>query len=339
MTNQGTPVDRFMPHWRNVEKACSILRQDREVVHDQECFFDAVEEYDFKIVSEFVKQGVDVNQKGPNGEVALMYALRSQDLRRVILLLGAGADPNAQTGVFGDLFEFENASDRVEALRALVEHGLDVSTELGPNGYCLFAAAIDRKDQGIIDVLEELGVKRPDWPPEEKEILPFELKTIQTRLVRALKKAWTEVKRTRKGETFCIFGLETDSDCMVLTPICNTLEQAEIELGDRLIDHPGEKYFVQGNSALYGAGQEHLADLRQEINNRKVNRSNTKKLLKIFEGALAELDEKNFFGSGKNRNKILLVVEIYDATDSEQKKIDKIVRRLNPKEPCKLYFG
>ena len=271
-----------MPHWRNVKKACAILKQDEEVVHDQECFFDAVEDYDIRIVTEFVKQGVDVNQKGPNGEIALMYAFRAQDLNKVLVLLNAGADPNANSGLLLELFNLEKSLDRIQVLRSLIEHGLDITTELGPNGYNLYAAAIDYEAQEIIDILEEHGAVRPDWPREEKEAPPFDLKTYKLRLIRALKKAWTAVKQERKGETFCIFGLETDSDSMVLTPICNTLERAEIEIGDRLIDNPGEKYFVQGNFALYGAGQEHLEDLQQEINKRKVKSSETKKLLKIF---------------------------------------------------------
>ncbi len=330
------PSDRFMPHWRDVKKACAILKKDQEVVDDQNCFFEAVKEYDLKIVREFIKQGVDVNQEGSNGETALMWAVRKHDLKRTLVLLKAGADPN-RNGLVNRLF-VSPSIERSKILLALIEHGLDLKRCLDTE-YNLYHYAIDYEDEEIIEILDKHGAKRPEWPLEEEEVPPLDLKTFQSRLVRALKKAWTEVKKERKGEQFCVFGLETDSDCMVLTPVCNTVEQAEIELGDELVEYPELQYFVQGNFALYGAGKEHLDDLELEINRRRVNSRNTNKLMKIFEGALSDLDQKKFFGTGKNRDKVLLVVEIYDASEREQKKINKIVRRLNPKAASKLYFG
>jgi hypothetical protein len=73
------------------------------------------------------------------------------------------------------------------------------------------------------------------------------------------------------------------------------------------------------DSELYRAGKEHTAPLAREVN-RYVFEDHTqdpkgafldrkKRLLKLFEQALVQLDEERFFGSGKKRSTVLLKIE------------------------------
>src|SRR5207248_2256260 len=64
-----------------------------------------------------------------------------------------------------------------------------------------------------------------------------------------------------------------------------------------------------------------------------------KRLLKIFERALMQLDEEGFFGSGKKRHKVLLKIELVDPSDAEWKHMLKVIRRINPPESTAKFFA
>ena len=93
---------------------------------------------------------------------------------------------------------------------------------------------------------------------------PIDYASFQTRLVTALRTAWEEVRQQRANETFYMYGIETDSDAVTLTPFCNSVEQFTAENGEP--EFPIEKWAVDQDSALYGAGRDHTMELQDEVN-------------------------------------------------------------------------
>jgi uncharacterized protein DUF4303 len=170
------------------------------------------------------------------------------------------------------------------------------------------------------------------------------------RLVSGLRAAWQEVRAQRPGESFYMFGVETDSDTTVLTPFCNTEEQFAAEHG--VPEYPIEKWAVDQDSTLYAAGSQHTAALQKEVNQFVmadgkfvfVKQSDPgyaerkARLMEIFEKALAELDAEGFFGRGDERCKIVLSVDIVDADKDEWKEMIAIMKRLNPPESIEPFL-
>jgi hypothetical protein len=177
----------------------------------------------------------------------------------------------------------------------------------------------------------------------------IDYETFLARLVAGLRKAWQEVRRQRPDETFYTFGVETDSDLTDLYPLCNTEEEYEAQGGG---PEPGvDKWIGCANedSELYRVGRKHTAPLAQEVN-RYVFEDHSqdpkgaflerkKRLLKIFEQALVQLDEEGFFGTGKKRHQILLKIEFVDASDAEWKHMLKVIKRINPPESTAEFFA
>jgi hypothetical protein len=172
--------------------------------------------------------------------------------------------------------------------------------------------------------------------------------TFLPRLVEGLRKAWQQVRRQRPDEAFYTFGIETDSDITDLNPVCNTEEEHEAQGG---VDEPGVMKWIgvlSEESKLYRAGRKHTHDLAEEVN-RYVFEDHGKdppgaflerkrKLLRIFEKALVQLDEEGFFGSGKKRNQVLLKIEFVDPSDAEWQHTLKVIKRINPPESTAAFF-
>jgi hypothetical protein len=166
--------------------------------------------------------------------------------------------------------------------------------------------------------------------------------TFLPRLVAGLRKAWRQVRRQRPDEAFYTFGIETDSDITDLYPLCNSEEEYQSQGGS---SEPAVMKWVgcvNEDSELYRAGREHTKDLAKEVN-RYVFEDHSKdpedafldrkkRLLRIFEKALVQLDDEGFFGTGKKRNKVLLKIEFVDPSAGEWKHMVKVIQRINPPE-------
>jgi hypothetical protein len=169
------------------------------------------------------------------------------------------------------------------------------------------------------------------------------------RLVAGLRKAWQEVRQQRPNETFYLFGLETDSDITDLNPLCNTEEEYRAQGGtpepsvDKWIGWPDEE------SDLFRAGKKHTDALAREVN-RYVFEDHSKdpkgaflerkkRLLKIFEQALVQLDQEGFFGTGKKRHQVLLKIEFVDPSEAEWKHMLKVIKRINAPESTAALFA
>jgi len=168
----------------------------------------------------------------------------------------------------------------------------------------------------------------------------------QTRLISGLRKAWEEVRAQRPNETFRVFGVATDSDITDLTPFCQTDEQFAAEGGDER--EPIEKFALDEEAELHGAGSEHTSDLADEVN-RYVFEDHSddpegafeerkERLLEIFESALVQLDAEGLFGTGDQRHQALLTVWIVDADEEEEEYMWDAMRRMNPPESTAEFF-
>jgi hypothetical protein len=172
--------------------------------------------------------------------------------------------------------------------------------------------------------------------------------TFLQRLVAGLRKAWQQVRRQRPDETFYTFGIETDSDITDLYPLCNTEEEYRSQGGD---SEPAVMKWVgclDEESELYRAGREHTSVLAREVNRyvfedhsndpESAFMDRKKKLLRVFEKALVQLNEEGFFGAGKKRNRVLLKIEFVDPSNAEWKHMLKVIERINPPESTTAFF-
>jgi len=136
----------------------------------------------------------------------------------------------------------------------------------------------------------------------------LDYETFLSRLTASLRKAWEQARRQRAGESFYLYGIETDSDITDLNPLCNTEEEYRAYAGDS--EPSTDKWGLcwSEDSELFRAGKEHTHALARELN-RYVFEDHSKepesafldrkrRLLRIFEQALVQLDEEGFFGTG-----------------------------------------
>jgi hypothetical protein len=177
----------------------------------------------------------------------------------------------------------------------------------------------------------------------------IDYETFLPRLVAGLRKAWQQVRRLRPGERFYLFGVETDSDITDLNPLCNTEEEYGAHAGEA--EPTADKWGLcwKEDSELFRAGREHTNALARELN-RYVFEDHSKdpkgaflerkkRLLRIFEQALVQLDEEGFFGVGKKRHHVLLKIDIVDPSNAEWKHMLKVIERINPPESATQFFA
>jgi hypothetical protein len=167
--------------------------------------------------------------------------------------------------------------------------------------------------------------------------------TFLPKLVSGLRQAWQEARRRRPRETFYIFGIATDSDVVVLTPFWNTEEKYAREGKP---EYPADKWIVPEEG--YGPCK-YTAALQDEVN-RYVFEDHTAepdsvfekrqaRLLKIFEQALVQLDQEGVFGKGKERDRILLLIDRGDCSEDETKYMYQVIKRINPPRSRGPYFA
>lgn len=162
--------------------------------------------------------------------------------------------------------------------------------------------------------------------------------SLQSRFAAALREAWQNVRKLRPSETVYMFGLETDDDITVLTVFANTEEQYAADRDPEAI--PAAKWVVDMESPLSRAASKPVRELEREVN-RYVHENHSdeteasfskrkKSQLKAFEAALTTLDEEGVFGSGTEREQLLLMITFCDADDEAQVYTNKVIKRINP---------
>jgi hypothetical protein len=177
----------------------------------------------------------------------------------------------------------------------------------------------------------------------------IDYETFLPRLVVGLRRAWQQVRRERPDETFCTFGIETDSDITDLNPLCNTEEEYRAK-GGRSEATPDKWLGCENeDSELYRAGNTHTAALAKEVNRYVFEdhskdppdafRDRKKRLLRLFEKALVQLDREGFFGTGTDRARVLLKIEFVDPSKAEWQHMLKVIKRINPPESTAAFFA
>jgi len=163
------------------------------------------------------------------------------------------------------------------------------------------------------------------------------------RLVSGLRQAWERVRRQRPRETFYMFGIATDSDLVVLTPFWNTEENYAAKGNP---DYPTDKWVVpeEGYSPC-----KYTAVLQDEVNRYvfedhrhepdSVFEKRKARLLTIFEQALVQLDSEGFFGTGKKRHRVLLMIDRGDCGANEIRYMHRVIKRINPRQSATRYFA
>lgn len=220
----------------------------------------------------------------------------------------------------------------------LIEHGVDVNQD-NPNipGYKPILQAMDSKDPALVEFLISKGAVMPEIPVREE--IRLDLDTFQARLEEACTKCWQEVQTKFPDEKFCLFGVETDSDFVIINPLFDSEGAIDRDSKKR---RAGTSYVARisldSDSEFYRLGEEHLDRLSAELNSQygaeespAKRKKRIKRLSQMFEGALKKLDQTGLFGHGAERDRIILMVSIIDADDDEWNLMLEIAERLNPK--------
>lgn len=327
---------------RKVDEALLYLDQHPELAKRQDVFYSCAGEFSYPMLAKCVELGAEINQVDQMGKTALNYAIAGMDIQKVRFLLESGADPNLGWPISRLVTSVpENrVPARFDIFRLMMEYGADVNQ---PNealpGYNLLLRAMEVCDHEMVALITEYGGKPTQIYLDALEREPVELNwdTFETRLIDALRTAWTEVIAAHPTETFFLFGIETNDDASLLTPFCNTEERAANE--NKIFgDEPVVKWAMSPDLSLYGAGKEHLEPLALELNSGSFERwtvAKQKRMMKIFESTLQHLDNEGFFGTGAKREKVILGVEIIDADSKAEREMLRIKKRLNPPSSMK----
>jgi len=290
-----------------------------------------------------VELGVNLNRHNnegyaPGGTYPLEACIfLEEDLQRAEFLLKMGADPNVCDGLNSVCSMDKKPHLRIPMAKLLIEYGADVNRDL-PNipGYTPWLRALDVDDQALAEFFVSQGAIQVELP--EREIIPLDLATFQTRLEEACTKCWQDVQAKFPEETFCLFGLEADSDFVVIRPLFDSEAAIERDAEER---RPSQHYVARVSldcdAEFYGQGREHLSRLSTELNSQYGQRESffgrwlrIRRLRTIFEAALKRLDQQGLFGTGSERERIILLVSIIDADRREWNQMLKIAKRLNP---------
>lgn len=97
------------------------------------------------------------------------------------------------------------------------------------------------------------------------------------------------------------------------------------------------RVYLDCDAEYYGQCREHLGRLSKELNCRDGEFESffgrwlrIRRLRTIFEAALKRLDQLGLFGTGSERERIILLLSIIDADRREWNHMLKIAKRLNP---------
>jgi hypothetical protein len=140
-----------------------------------------------------------------------------------------------------------------------------------------------------------------------------------------------------------MFGIATDSDVVVLTPFWNTEENYAAKGNP---EYPADKWVVPEEGY---APCKYTAALQTEVNRYvfedhanepdSVFEKRKARLLKIFEQALVQLDSEGFFGTGKKRRQVVLMIDRGDCSEVETRYMHRVIKRINPPQSSARFFA
>ncbi|MEK3889448.1 ankyrin repeat domain-containing protein [Bacillus sp. FSL K6-3431] len=128
--------------------------KEREVMHEglDEQLIEAVEREDTDVVSNLIKEGVDINAQDSKQRTATMIATYNNDVSTAKVLIEAGADVNIQDDMLNNPFLYAGAEGYLEILKLIIQAGADPTITNRYGGTALIPAS----EHGYIDVVNEL---------------------------------------------------------------------------------------------------------------------------------------------------------------------------------------
>ena len=177
--------------------------------------------------------------------------------------------------------------------------------------------------------------------------MPVDETKLRTSIRNAAKRAFTEVRRAHKDESFYAFALYTDEGLMTVMPAANTEEGYARAVEKYGYTKAADKNYVRWATAEWAyeaAGDDHFDATYKLLNSGKRDdadddrgyRAFANKVIGSMVGALRELDEAGFFGSGKERERVTLFVTVSDA-DAAEKIENESAKQLNPPTVAKRF--
>ena len=337
--------------WAELER----LKQNDELVGEvlmsrafQSEFVSVVSELDQEALRSLIAMGCDVNKhdagKANSGIYPLETCVSENNFDNARILLEHNANPNICDALL-ELTEIDNSHDQIRMCELLLNHGAHINKapETLPE-FTPIVNAIENNALELVEYLKSRGAIEPDFDAVEERTL--DLETFQTRLESACREFWCAMQNEYPTETFCLFGLETDSDFVIVNGLVDTEEAVERDQRKRKkVDSYIARVSLDSDSEFYGKAEPYLNELSLELNSvneqEELDRETTKRMKqtkKILESTLKNLDNEGLFGTGKEREKIILLVSIIDADDGEWKTMMSIAKRLNPRSVYKQFL-
>ncbi len=160
-------------------------------------------------------------------------------------------------------------------------------------------------------------------------------------LKEAARRAFDEVRHLHADESFYVFALHTSDEATYAVPSANSEEGLRRKLAEYAKEgFAADEQTLRWNACdwvYHTAGKNYFSEVQQFIDDaiNKVGAETsvaawerrTKRLFEVFLHSLRDLDAEGFFGSGEERNRILLLLTIGDC---DQDTILTWAKQLNP---------
>jgi hypothetical protein len=306
-------------------------------------FIDACPTMSPETIRQFVDLGLDPNRhyiEGLRPEVAgytfhypINECVKLNCWHQVKGLLESGADPNLADALASVANLRGEPASQMKMAKLLLDNGADINKVR--NGYSPLSCALKEGRTERANYLRKKGAIEIEGHGSE---LTLDLSTFQVRLEEAITRCWNAVVEKHPEDRFCLFGLETDSDFVIVNPLFDSIKAIERDrLNRRKSDWNVGMVSLDSDAELYRLGHEHFEVLSDELNScygkpcsDEDEEKRIETLKKIFESSLANLDRAGLFGSPTEREGIILLVSIIDADLDEWGFMLNVAKRLNP---------
>ena len=329
------------------EEAFAVLLDNKDLLQNRRCFATAVKLSDVDLLQQMVDLGAAYDALDRYGCTHIYYGVFYNRYENVKFLLELGV--NADQGVpIMNIVEIKKTSDRIKMCELLLEHGANINQDLEKiPGYNVLLKAMDDEDHELVEFLKSRGAVADVASPDEVvETIELDLATLPQRLEASIKNCWQDVTKKHPKEQICLFGLETDSDFVLVNPLFDSHDAIDKDKKNR---HPVDSYIgrvsLDSDSSWYGQGKEHLNEISLELNSVYFKEETDKefykrkeKLLSIFMEVMSKLDKEGLFGRAEERGQILLMVSIIDADDTEWALMLDIIKKLNPEAVAQQFI-
>ena len=149
----------------NVKAAADIFAKGADinfVDEDWPLFVTAVTSNDVKMAEFFIKNGVNLELRGPDGKTALLHAISLKNTQLVSMLITAGADLKAEDSNSKDALMYAAEANNAELMNRLLKKGFDPKRQ-SKVGKTALDYAIDARAQETYRILSKLNTQPMDF--------------------------------------------------------------------------------------------------------------------------------------------------------------------------------